>query len=374
MSTTQQNPDSNFEMMEVRQRRTQSNPHTSARDVATGPISDNIQAMGSTPRELLEDERVHRNLPPLTFKPIILRTVTLCLILGFNLLPLGLLLAILFYGDFDVGDQWGYVAIKVVPPVLGTITATLMQGVAENFSRITPFMLAASQDGSTFHDTLLASYFPGGLPEAVNARNKLLICVWILEALFGTVLSFKSALLNTTNYEDYVTAFVTPWALYALIGLYVLLTLLMCVLAYQMYNRVTGLRWDPESLADCLTLFRRCDFLDRFEGTDIAARSSMSGRFQHDRLKLGYWIQEKGINEDEDDIWHSFRSKPGRVRRKFDCSESTFTQAKLRADSVATPISSGSSTNAAEQSHDQVEVQSKGISPLGIVTKGCKSH
>jgi hypothetical protein len=275
-------------------------------------IANGRKAIPPGPHSLTNQEAEDQGLQPLTFMPLMLQTGSICSMLVFNLVVLGLLLALWYYDSFSVSNQWGYLAIQILPPALGTITASLIQGIAINLSRMTPYMLAAAPAGSTFHKTLLASYFPGlSLRDAVAAGSGLLAAVWILEFLFAMVLSFKSALLNTTDYRDYVVAIVTPWALYALIAIYILMAILTTVLACKMHNRVTGLRWDTASIADCLALFRYSDFLDEFEGTDIAAREYIHNRLEHNRLKLGYWRQG-------DVTWHGFRSIPSDMQGTYD--------------------------------------------------------
>jgi hypothetical protein len=261
-------------------------------------------------RPIFEQEAKNKGLPALKFMPLILRTPSICSMLVFNLLVLGLLIFLIFNNYFSFNSQWGYLAIQILPPVLGTITASLWHGIAINLSRITPFMLAAAPAGSTFRKTILGSYFPGlSLRNAIATGNGLLAFVWILELLSATILSFKSSLLNTTNYENYVVAVITSWALYSLIMIYSLMNVLTIILAYKMHDQVTGLRWEPASIADHLTMFRHSNFLDRFEGTDTAERESIWGRLQDDCLKLGYWNRGN-------EIWHGF----GKVPREFQCA------------------------------------------------------
>lgn len=255
------------------------------------------------PHDLTEQEAEKEGLQPLTFRPLMLRTSVMCGMLIFNFTILCLLITLIFFDNFKVSGQWGYLAIQILPPVLGTITSTLFQAIAMDLSRITPYMLAAEPNGSTFHKTLLSSYFPGlSLRDAIAARNGVLTTVWIMDIFFGIVLSLKASLLNTNNYHDYVLAIVTTWALFALIALYSLITGLTFVLISTLHNRITGLRWDSASIADCLALFRESDFLDWFEGTDIATRDSIHDCLGHNRIKLGYWRHG-------DSIWHGFRSK-----------------------------------------------------------------
>ena len=261
---------------------------------------------------IFEQEAENKGLPALKFMPLILRTPSICGTFFFNLLVLGLLVSLIFNDYFSFNSQWGYLAIQILPPVLGTITASLWHGIAINLSRITPFMLAAAPAGSTFRKTILGSYFPGlSLRNAIATGNGLLAFVWILELLSATILSFKSSLLNTTNYENYVVAVVTFWSLCSLIVIYSLMSLLTIILAYRMHGRVTGLRWEPASIADHLTMFRHSNFLDRFEGTDTAERDSMWDRLQDDCLKLGYW--DRG-----DEIWHGFGKISKQVQGAYD--------------------------------------------------------
>ncbi|KAF2793993.1 hypothetical protein K505DRAFT_361505 [Melanomma pulvis-pyrius CBS 109.77] len=255
-------------------------------------------------RPISEQEAKSKGLPALKSMPLILRTPFLCSALIFNLMVLGLLVSLLFYNYFSFNSQWGYLAIQILPPVLGTITASLWHGIAMNLSRMTPFMLAAAPAGSTFRKTILGSYFPGlSLRNTIATRNGLLAIVLVVELLSAAILSFKSSLLNTANYESYVEAVVTSWTLYSLIAIYSLLSVLTSILTYRMHGRVTGLRWEPASIADHLTLFRHSDFLNEFEGTDTADRESIWDHMRDDCLKLGYW---KRGNE----IWHGFGKIP----------------------------------------------------------------
>ncbi|KAF2134693.1 hypothetical protein P153DRAFT_392017 [Dothidotthia symphoricarpi CBS 119687] len=258
------------------------NPPTTPISLALCPIS--------------EQEAKDKSLPALKSLPLILRTPFICSALVFNLLVLGLLISLLFYDYFSFSNRWSYLAIQILPPVLGTITASLWHAIAVNLSRMTPFMLAAEPEGSAFGKTILGAYFPGlSLRNAIANGNGLLAFVWILEIISATILSFKSSLLNTANYDDYVEAVVTPWALYSLIVIYALMCVLMGILTCRLYDLVTGLRWEPASIADHLALFRHSDFLDKFEGTDTAERDSLWDRLQNDHLKLGRIQATKAI-------------------------------------------------------------------------------
>ncbi|ORX97853.1 hypothetical protein BCR34DRAFT_159121 [Clohesyomyces aquaticus] len=274
-------------------------------------------------RELSDEEIKEEKLSELKFMPLMLRTASLCSILIFNLVILGLLITLIFKKEFYFSNQWGYLSIQILPPVLGTITAALWHSISINFSRITPFLLAAAPSGSTFQKTILGSYFPGlSLRNAIYTGNKLLAFIWVLQILSGTILSFKSSLLNTADYTDYVAAIVTSWALYSLISVYGLMTIFTIILIWKLHNRVTGLRWDIASIADHIVLFRNTNFLDDFEGTDTADRDSMWSRMQEMTLKLGWYYRGK-------DVWHGF----GKVSKETDKPEKIEASSQKNSDS-----------------------------------------
>ncbi|KAJ8111434.1 hypothetical protein OPT61_g5971 [Boeremia exigua] len=249
-------------------------------------------------------------LPDLRCMPLVLRTGFMCAATIYNLLILSFLIVIWFKEDLTFTHDWHYFASQILPPILGSITSLSLRAISMNLYRIMPFMLAAAPVGSTFKETILASYYPGlDFLSAIKARNSLLVAAFIVESLTGFVLSFKSVLLNPRrdpNSGESV-AIVTPWALKALIGIYCLTIVFTAPLLYRLRNRVTGLRWDPTSIADHLALFRHSAFLDDFKGTDIATRDSIEYRFRQNRIKLGYW--HRG-----DEIWHGFETirAPGR--------------------------------------------------------------
>ena len=258
----------------------------------------------------LSDDDIRRlELEELQFKPLMLRTWFLSSALAFNSIVLALLIVLIFAESVSFINQWGYFAIQILPPIIGTITASFWGGITLTLGRITPFMLCASPGtlkkkcGDTAGRTVLREYFPApSLRDIVAARNKLLTVSWLLLIISSTVLAFKSSLLNTVNQVDYWEATIAHWSLYPLIGIYALMNVTTILLIFHLHNKPTGLRpdWDPVSIADHLVLLSHSNFLDDFEGTDISTRQSIFEYFQHQRLRLGYWDLGGGK------VWHGF--------------------------------------------------------------------
>ncbi|KAG4428122.1 hypothetical protein IFR05_016396 [Cadophora sp. M221] len=274
----------------------------------------------------LSDEDAHAvGLPPLNFKPFMLRRWFLCSSLAFNLLILGLMITLLFKPRFKVLNQWGYFFIQIFPAVVGTITASFLRGITVTLSRITPFLLCASESGTTTGKTILREYFPDpSIRDAFKTKSFILSYAWILFIFGSFILGFKASLLNTDMTDGYREAIVATWALYPLICIYSFVALFMVVVILKMeLAGSTGLRWDPVSLADHLVLFRHSNFMRFFEGTDMASRDSMSNVLGGLPLRLGYWIRVDGTSST---YWHGFgmlerginelesRTQPGAVR------------------------------------------------------------
>ncbi|KAH7342525.1 hypothetical protein BKA65DRAFT_537778 [Rhexocercosporidium sp. MPI-PUGE-AT-0058] len=254
----------------------------------------------------LTSEGAHAlGLPPLDFKPFMLRRWFLCASLGFNLLILGLMITLLFKPKFKVLNQWGYFFIQIFPAVVGTITASFLRGITVTLSRITPFILCASPSGATAGKTILREYFPDpSMTDAFQTKSFILSFAWILFIIGSFILGFKASLLNTDLADGYREAIVATWALYPLICIYTFVALFMVAVIVKMeLASSTGLRWDPVSLADHLVLFRHSNFLRFFEGTDMATRDSMHEILKGLPLRLGYWIRTDG---DASTSWHGF--------------------------------------------------------------------
>lgn len=245
------------------------------------------------------DDPDRYKLPSLSYKPFTLEVWFLSCSLILSLAVLSMLIIFYFYPTFDVTSQWGYFTIKILPTVIGTITAAFLDGIALTLSRLTPFILCASSDGATAGDTILRQYFPNpDLFEILKTRNWLLLSAWSLCFAGNVILAFKASLLNTTADDE---AIVTRWALIPLTVIYGLIALfVLVVMRWLREKKSTGLRWDPVSIADHLMLFRHSNVLGYFEGTDLANRRSIFKVLKRLRLRLGYWKRENG------DIWHGF--------------------------------------------------------------------
>ncbi|KAF5007954.1 hypothetical protein FDECE_5723 [Fusarium decemcellulare] len=239
----------------------------------------------------------HAKLPPLDFRPTILTGGALFLSLVFHLLVLGTLVFLYYKEIFSVSYAWAYFVIKILPTVIGTATAVLVDEMGQSLSRIRPFMLCAQEEGCTADKTILMSYFP--MPDFTTlwkSRNWLLLVSKALSFINYFTIGLKTSFLLTPDYQN---AEVVPWAVLSLVGLYAAVSLYLIAVFFSLHGKVTGLRWDPVSVADQLVLFRHSDFLDMFEGTWAADRTAIENHLGDLRLRIGYWDTGFGY-------WHGF--------------------------------------------------------------------
>lgn len=241
----------------------------------------------------------------LTYRPLVLQTWFLSLIIVFNVSIMSLLVALCFKPKFDLLNEWAYFVLQIFPTIIGTVTFASLEAITTSLSRITPLMRCARPRGDLAATSILMQYVPmQSFANSVASRNWNLFCTNIIIWLGFPVLGLKAALLSASI--DTGVAEVTHWTLYALLAAYVVITLYISYVIFYLHNRVTGLRkdWDTVSIADHLVLFRHSNFLDAFKGSSIATRDSILTKLGHMRLKLQYWRQDDGK------LWYGFNRVP----------------------------------------------------------------
>ncbi|KAK5656566.1 hypothetical protein OQA88_4545 [Cercophora sp. LCS_1] len=247
----------------------------------------------------------------LTYRPIVLQTWFLGLIIAFNVSIMSLLVALCFKPKFDLLNEWAYFVLQIFPTIIGTVTFASLEAITTALSRITPFMRCARPGGDVAATSVLMQYIPMlSFADSAASRNWNLFCANVILWLGFPVLGLKAALLSASIETG--VAEVTHWTLYALLAAYAIITLYVSWVVFYLRNRVTGLRkeWDTVNIADHLVLFRHSNFLDSFEGSCIATRKSILARLGSMQLKLQYWTQDDG------QFWYGFNQMPRGVEEE----------------------------------------------------------
>ncbi|KXH42772.1 phosphoribosylaminoimidazole-succinocarboxamide synthase [Colletotrichum nymphaeae SA-01] len=194
-----------------------------------------------------------------------------------------------------------YYALLALLILIGTCTVAHLEAVLLSLFRMMPFILCARKQGATAGETILRSYFPApSFRVAWGTKNWLLILAYTINIPSYSIIGFKSALLYKSWDDADVRLHVNDWACYTLITFYSVIQLYLIIVIIYLWQRKTGLRWDPVAIADILVLFRHSNALKHFEGSSIAKRESMFENLEKIRIYLKYWEAENGK------CWHGF--------------------------------------------------------------------
>ena len=300
--------------------RSDKSSHTRRISTATSIYHDIINDVGAEDFEPVEDNMT--SLPGLYFKPLILREGTLISILIFYL---GLIsgVGVLYHYEntarsFHVHATASRFTIRILPSLIGTVSTMLYQSVVSNFARLLPYiaMAAPSSPRDKFlsaRQTLLAAYFPlVNLGQIIrNRRHLLMILVIVTQFLNPFITPAKSILIQKKSTKEdptHLTISISgPAAIYLLFNYCVIVSTISALLLY-LWNRRTGLKWDPISLADHMMLLHNSDLLKDFCGLEYHTNNQFKS-LESQTYRLGYWRHRQSSN-----YWHGIRKWPPVLR------------------------------------------------------------
>jgi hypothetical protein len=129
-----------------------------------------------------------------------------------------------------------------------------------------------------------------------------------------TMVPLKASLIQLSPDSTGWVIVILPGVAYTLMAMYGWLVFCSLAILIRLYNRETGLKWDPVSLADqmalvqssnCLAMYQGLEYLQRMECTK-ALRERSPG---YGALRLGYWQHRRTKA-----IWHGIASidSPGK--------------------------------------------------------------
>jgi hypothetical protein len=112
------------------------------------------------------------------------------------------------------------------------------------------------------------------------------------------IVSLKVALLATTlqpktpDKDANWTLTLRTYPALALIGGYILMATYTAFIGFQLKGKSTGLKWDPVSIADFISLFAKCNALEYFEPLELRHETKAKQAMSMDqRFRLGYWVK-----------------------------------------------------------------------------------
>ncbi|CAD6583476.1 MAG: hypothetical protein ASARMPREDX12_001279 [Alectoria sarmentosa] len=247
--------------------------------------------------------------PKLNFVPHSLQLISLgSLIFCCLLLIAGLLFCAIYpsshFGlwQYDGTGTSRYFVFEYLPTLLASFIIIWLLIIQCAIHRIAPFIVLSSarntENSGVLYDMTL---FPTNylIPNFSFFRHQeplLGLCSIIFWLELFTI-PLQSCLFQTRYYMSenvwrWTAVQPIAWTLFVL---YLLLLVALLLLVLRFLPRQTGLKWDPVSLADVLSLFHRSNFLSDFSRSEI--HSSPMPRYTSKHLRLGYWNTPKRESE-----------------------------------------------------------------------------
>lgn len=247
--------------------------------------------------------------PKLDFVPQSLRLVSLSALIVCCLLMIGGLLFCAIYPynhrglwQYDGTGTSRYFVFEYLPTLLASFIIVWLLIIQCAIHRVAPFIILSSgrdiENSGVLHDMTLfpANYLSPNL-SFFRHREPLLGLCSIIFWLQPFTLPLQSCLFQTRYYspqDNWRWTVLQPVA-WILFVFYLLLVVALLLLLLRFVPSETGLKWDPVSLADILSLFHRSNFLSDFAQSEMHTSSTGQPTAKH--LRLGYWNTSKRASE-----------------------------------------------------------------------------
>ncbi|KAM0446395.1 hypothetical protein ACHAQK_001317 [Fusarium lateritium] len=253
-----------------------------------------VQREKARPRSIPID----RAQPPLTFKPAIIRPVSMSILASLCLIMIAALIFCAVYSQKDDGFtpypgsiySGQYFLFRILPQIFAGIILIYAQSVAAASMRTLPFSAMADAEPRARYLALFRRLYPLTflLPSFTGPWQFQFfsVCTW----LANFTIPLMSTAFSCIYKERWVWAAVQGIT-WTLVVLYILLLVATIILMLFWFNRWTGLMWDVRSLGHLLPLLSQSNTTRSYEGVDVVQRSSLFQAQLRDRHldRLGYW-------------------------------------------------------------------------------------
>ncbi|KAE9983069.1 hypothetical protein EG328_010306 [Venturia inaequalis] len=263
--------------------------------------------------------------PKLNFLPAILRPLWMSIYLFLCLLMLiGLIFSAVWssshrgiwnYNKF--GDN-RYFVFEYLPTIFGMLILMWLFQIQIAVQRISPYMAMASQSTRSRSEASFLDLYPTGflLPNTQHFRvDQPIIGACFL--IFWLFLFSVPLLASTFNVRYYTEFPAWRWVavqgvIWTLVTLYILVIIALVVLSSKLWRTLTGLKWDPRSLADVIALIERANIMSDYTGSEtFKTRSEFKQLLWNRTDRLGYWH----TSSRPQDIFYGLGEEGGATRR-----------------------------------------------------------
>lgn len=256
-----------------------------------------------------------RIYPPLTFKPRILRPLSMGLMFTLCLLMMA---ALVFSNQFS-GQHAGltpypgsiysgqYFLFRILPQLVAAVMLIYAQNILTASLRILPFTTMAKEDPRERYLALFQNMFPKSFlcPQLVGPWQIVLFdsATW-LAALTIPLQSAAFTCIYVKNQWIWAPSQGVAWAL---VALYAFLAVSTAILMVFWLKQWTGLRWDVRSIAHLIPLLNRTNTMHSYARQAVLGPVGDFKTELRDRWfdRLGYWQADDKLSGG---IWHTIGS------------------------------------------------------------------
>lgn len=304
-------------------------PRTSTTSTLSTLVHSHVQAAprSSIPANHLKDAWSYLDLktfspqaqlvfPLPTFKPVVMRPLSLLLVVFLCMLMLA---ALIFTAVFS-RDHHGLVEysgsiysgqfflFRVLPQVLAAAVVLYAQSLSTAIIRISPFARMQAlghphpeeRNGAIFDNIYPGSFLFPQISRAMPWRIRIPVVIFWLA---NFIVPVQSCLFSVIKYSGTWRWAAVQGVIWTLVAFYLVLAATFIFVLIDWYARPTGLIWDPRSIADIITLATNSNTMADYNGTELLGnRGDMRSALQHRTIdKLGYWTWRDGRTSG---LWH----------------------------------------------------------------------
>jgi hypothetical protein len=256
--------------------------------------------------EVLKPIPVPEGYPALDAKPLILENKLLLTLTVFNSICLAGLCSVYFCSDSDrqyfTSDSNIRLVASWTPTIVGTITTVAARSVMFAYGRLDPYIEMADTHNDSVRSweafgkkSVGSQFLPPGFAQigwALTVRNWKRLALIIYTFIMGFITSLKAVFLTIISEQGGWSIVVAPTSSKVLMLLYAINEVVLISVLIYLWGRQTGLKWDPTTIADQLSLFHGSNVLPDFSVIECNQERSWT-LLRRNRYRIGYWYLTK---------------------------------------------------------------------------------
>jgi hypothetical protein len=254
--------------------------------------------MGGDQRLGVQSEKHDSELPPLSYRPWLLRPAAFLTLLVLCIVMVAALIFAAVYSATRDGlvayspSGAQYFLFRLLPQLLAAVIVVYTQCICGTMFRILPFARLASQKSEHRERSIYMDLYPGHTlwPKLMDEWE-----MWMfvfVSWLINLTLPLQSALFTPILVDETWTWGTVQGVAWTVVALYIVLIVSTIITLIEWARTTqTGLLWDPRSIADIIAMLSNTNVAAQYRGTELAShRSTIGFALRHrDVEKLGYW-------------------------------------------------------------------------------------